>query len=740
MTLEPMAAFLAEQSDFILFFYGLAFVLLGITCFAIAKHAKFQSWHLLGLFGVIHGCGEWLDLSALVVGDTLRFATLRTTAMTVSYLFLMEFARLELARHNDHVPGRLIYLPLVLLVVVGGLSQGISEANALARYTFGLFGALGTSFVFAVHSKQFLGPAAQRFALVAAAGFALYAVAAGAIVPNAPFWPADVLNQDWFLRVTGVPIQLVRGVLACGVAIAIWGIWGQKLILEMSSARYTRFLHKQFAGTVATMTAILLLGWALTEYFGIVHKQQLQQETLGDLDLLATSLSGETAPVDAVVRSLAGSPTVRAALTGEGRANSGALQSVLDLDVKVSGAQRGYILDAAGTLVASSDNEMAPPDTTSQSIAVNFPLTIAGHAGHHFAYDPARKEVDYSTSYPVRGPAGKVVGVAVLERSLNRLRSKLSAFNSPFFLIDANGVIALTNRPNLLQHTMWPLAAETHRALAAELSALSGPIVAEEIEDGTWATVAGEPMYVRRLRVDHSNWSLVVLTPVEGIFASRVLGIAITLLTTIMVLIYVVARERAVHDHVQMDRRVELEELARILDQKATTDPLTGLANRLKFDEVLAREVLRARRFKTPLSLIMYDIDHFKQVNDNHGHQVGDIVLIRLSRSVSARMRATDLLARWGGEEFAIITPQSDAHTAARFAEILKTSIEAASFDHAPAVTCSFGVAQLAAGESANGFVARADEALYRAKIKGRNRVELASNPGGADAGVGSAA
>ena len=138
----------------------------------------------------------------------------------------------------------------------------------------------------------------------------------------------------------------------------------------------------------------------------------------------------------------------------------------------------------------------------------------------------------------------------------------------------------------------------------------------------------------------------------EGIFASRVLGIALTLLATIMLLVYVIARERAVHDHVQMDRRLELEELARDLDFKATTDPLTGLSNRLKFDQALSAEIRRAQRFDVALSLVIYDVDHFKQINDAYGHQVGDDVLIKLSGFVAKRMRETDLLARWGGEEF----------------------------------------------------------------------------------------
>ena len=217
--------------------------------------------------------------------------------------------------------------------------------------------------------------------------------------------------------------------------------------------------------------------------------------------------------------------------------------------------------------------------------------------------------------------------------------------------------VALTNRPEWLEAVQkLPLGRSTSKLR----------------NSGAWASVDGSPVYVAVRLLDESGWKLLVVSPVEGIFASRVLGIALTLLATIMLLIYVIARERAVHDHVQMDRRLELEELARDLDFKATTDPLTGLSNRLKFDQALSAEIRRARRFDVALSLVIYDVDHFKQINDAYGHQAGDQVLIKLSGFVAKRMRETDLLARWGGEEFVILLPLSDASMAERFAEILR--------------------------------------------------------------------
>src|SRR5262249_28059552 len=153
-------------------------------------------------------------------------------------------------------------------------------------------------------------------------------------------------------------------------------------------------------------------------------------------------------------------------------------------------------------------------------------------------------------------------------------------------------------------------------------------------------------------------------------------------------------------------------------------DPLTGLNNRLRFNEAMSQEISRSRRYRTALSLVLYDVDHFKQINDTYGHLVGDKMLIELSLFVAARIRGADVLARWGGEEFAILLPESNIHRAHEVAEKLRDAISKARFDETKSVTCSFGIAQLEDGDTDNSLLSRADNALYRAKVNGRNRVE----------------
>jgi diguanylate cyclase (GGDEF)-like protein len=297
-------------------------------------------------------------------------------------------------------------------------------------------------------------------------------------------------------------------------------------------------------------------------------------------------------------------------------------------------------------------------------------------------------------------------------------------------LIDPDGIVVLTNQQQMLFRTLWPLSAEKHLALVQQFAKLNDrPMLAQQILDATWINVDGERNYVRRRNADHSQWSLVMLKPTHEIFASRVLGIIVTLLVALMTLIYLFGKERWIHDNVQMDKRLKLQELARDLRFQATTDPLTGLSNRLKFNQALAGEILRSMRYETPLSLVMYDVDNFKAVNDTHGHQVGDKVLVQLCRFVPSLLRNSDLVARWGGEEFVILTPGSDGEMAYLVAEKLRNAIEQIKFDQIGTVRCSFGVAQYVYGDTAETLISRADDALYRAKLKGRNRVELASLP-----------
>ncbi len=156
----------------------------------------------------------------------------------------------------------------------------------------------------------------------------------------------------------------------------------------------------------------------------------------------------------------------------------------------------------------------------------------------------------------------------------------------------------------------------------------------------------------------------------------------------------------------------------------ATTDTLTGLWNRRHFEQAVAHEMVKADRYQQPLSLLIFDIDHFKRVNDTHGHLAGDRVLVELSRIAHQAIREADLLARWGGEEFMILMPSTAAHEAMAVADKLRVTFASHPVAGLGTVTASFGVATYRSGEPLDDWISRADRALYKAKLGGRNRVE----------------
>jgi diguanylate cyclase (GGDEF)-like protein len=170
-------------------------------------------------------------------------------------------------------------------------------------------------------------------------------------------------------------------------------------------------------------------------------------------------------------------------------------------------------------------------------------------------------------------------------------------------------------------------------------------------------------------------------------------------------------------------RNADLADANARLESLATTDGLTGLKNHRAFQESLEREYARATRYKSPLSLLMLDVDHFKQFNDQFGHPAGDGALRQVARIVASKSRSDALVARYGGEEFAVILPNCGFQEAASVAERVRRAVEMGPWDLRP-VTVSLGTATMIdSRQDPAALIARADVAMYRAKVGGRNRV-----------------
>ncbi len=169
----------------------------------------------------------------------------------------------------------------------------------------------------------------------------------------------------------------------------------------------------------------------------------------------------------------------------------------------------------------------------------------------------------------------------------------------------------------------------------------------------------------------------------------------------------------------------EFEQLQIDTQKVAFEDTLTGAATRLKFDETLKDLVNISSRFEEQkFTALMIDIDNFKKVNDTYGHDYGDIVLKSIASVIKEQIRSTDIFARWGGEEFVILSPMNNLQNSILFAEKIRKLINNIKFEKINSVSCSFGLVEFQKGDTEKSLIKRADELLYKAKANGKNRVE----------------
>ena len=229
-----------------------------------------------------------------------------------------------------------------------------------------------------------------------------------------------------------------------------------------------------------------------------------------------------------------------------------------------------------------------------------------------------------------------------------------------------------------------------------------------------------DPNYAAEVRKKYNavftDWSGVSIDPLEDIdghvrhfenYGSPVFGENREIIGLVLYTIEVT-------DRVQAEK--ELERLS-------VTDKLTGLYNRNKLDDVLEQEYFRAIRYDRQFSILMADIDHFKEVNDTYGHVAGDKVLEAIGRMLKENTRIVDTSGRWGGEEFIMICPETECSQAVQIAEKIRSMVEQHNFTPAGRITWSIGIAEFHHEKSISSLIEKADDALYRAKKEGRNRV-----------------
>jgi diguanylate cyclase (GGDEF)-like protein/PAS domain S-box-containing protein len=329
----------------------------------------------------------------------------------------------------------------------------------------------------------------------------------------------------------------------------------------------------------------------------------------------------------------------------------------------------------------------------------------------HFLYDEAGKPAGIEGA--LRDITERKRAEDALRESETKLRNITSMIGEGIYVLDAQGRLTFMNP-------------EAERLLGWTEAELLGKVFYEVVhcqkderarvlpaESSILTTVASNQMYRSESDLFRRR---------DGVF------FPVAIVATPLVEHGHVAGSVVVFQNITDRKRMEaeLEMLNEFLVRQATTDPLTGISNRMTFTDMLNREIRRARRFETPLSLIMFDVDHFKEINDTYGHHTGDEVLRQLAGLVAQNIRAHDLFARWGGEEFMIMVANTALDNARLLGDKLRVMIENTVFPGVRSVTCSFGVVQLDQDDNDDRFTKRVDDALYRAKARGRNRVETA--------------
>ena len=338
-------------------------------------------------------------------------------------------------------------------------------------------------------------------------------------------------------------------------------------------------------------------------------------------------------------------------------------------------------------------------------------MEVVKVSGQPVHYEEVYKDSVYTSCiYPVFSPEGDIEKFAIFynditehkknEETIYRYSQIFSTVNAPMCFVDRNYIYRTANEAYLKIYEK-----KRNEVIGRPIEEVFGiDVFQDQIKESIDKCLNGEKIHYQGwfyFKDGKSRFMYMSFNPLFTI-ERKVLG--------------------AVINAVDITKNREMEEK---LKKLYVTDQLTGIYNRAKFCEALDEEIKSLKTYtNATLSLIMFDIDHFKNVNDTYGHDVGDDVIKKLVHIVKSCTRETDVFARWGGEEFMILLPNADLEGAYYLAERIRITIERSRFEKVGSVTCCFGTAQFFPGDTVDKFTKRVDKALYKAKQRGRNRVE----------------
>jgi diguanylate cyclase (GGDEF)-like protein/hemerythrin-like metal-binding protein len=717
-----MAEFLTAQLDYVYFAYGLALVLLGAVATAISRSAPDRlPWGWFAAFAYAHGVVEWLYLLELATGNSPALSVVVTVLLLGNYLLLLEFARRSQVVLGGAAPGRWLTWAVGVTPVAVALAWGVANLNPATRVFVALPATLWAAANLARASRPTVPSATGAGGALGWAGLciAVYGLAAGILIPAAPLVPPGWPTMEAFFAATSVPVQVVRAAAIGGAAL---GVWAFATSLD-TQGRVVRKRWRFFWLAAVTLLVVLGAGWAFTNRLGLQYDQDLAKDAESAAaqvrDHLVMEMESTSDAARTAERVITRFDLVGALLHG----GSTRLDDVVDAIAGTGEEHVAYLLDASGTTVAAS-NRARPDSFLGRSYAGRpyFREAMAGVPGRFVGRGMTSGKAGFYASEPIRDPGGRVVGAAVVKHVLSA-DSFGPLGTGTSFLVNSDGQVLVAGTDGLQGRPMWPTA----RPGQGPGDAVPRPLLSAEPSGTRWIRIDGVRHVAVRKSLPALDWSVIAFKKEALRGPNRLLGILITLLLSLVIVASFLILQRQLGTESRLaQKQKEAEGRAREMARRADTDALTGIANRQGFNEVMAREFARARRFHQPLAMVILDLDHFKRVNDRYGHPVGDQVLAGTARMLSTRIRESDFVARWGGEEFAVVASMTDAAGAARLAEKLRALLEVTHLGPVGAMTASFGVAEMRPDDTVESMVRRADESLYQAKTGGRNQVRCA--------------
>lgn len=524
-------------------------------------------------------------------------------------------------------------------------------------------------------------------------------------------------HARWWHAVESYPNALILGLLLLGAPLVLWLAWQQ--------ARHWE--HDQVGALLKRVDSQLT---------------SRQQQAEGDLEVAISRFKNlpELLATEPKLVQLLERPRDAARI----RAVNKYLKDVapyLQVDL-------AWLTDARG-LTLAANNYDSPENLIGTDFheRVYFTEAMAGRPGHQFAVGQKTSIPGLFFSAPVRAASGRIIGVVGVKTDLSKVASHIR--KRGIFVADDQGVVILAERKELLFHALpgSPIFKADRGTRQKRYKRIDFPVlklVPDEASRYPDIQLLGDqkiPVLHRSFAIPEDGLTVHLLEELDllstwtaqrvALFWMTSLGAMAALWAIVATLIFSL-RARLYRERIELANG-ELLSLNDRLKHQAGSDFLTGCMNRRSFDEKLSQEISRSHRQHYPLSIALLDLDHFKRINDSYGHATGDVVLQHFAHFVQGNIRLTDSFARLGGEEFAVLMPDTDEAAAVPLIERLRGLVADAPLllesGTLLTIKVSIGLTTLCPTDVAKTFIRRADEALYAAKAAGRNRAIFAPCP-----------